>query len=190
MSLIPNHAESLKDHFLIATPTLSGGFFAKSLTYICEHNAEGAMGLVVNQPMDIPLKEIFEQLDLNTQHGNSDQSVLAGGPVHIEHGFLLHNEAGSGESTVQIGDCTWLTTSKDILAAIANGHNTGKTLVTLGYAGWSAGQLEDELANNAWLTVKADNEILFETPYDQRLQAAGRRLGIDIHLMSDSVGHS
>ena len=190
MSLMPTHTESLKDHFLIATPALSGGFFAKSLTYICEHNALGAMGIVVNQPLDIPLTEIFEQLELDTQHCTTDQAVLAGGPVHMEHGFLLHDLAGSWDSTIQIGSDIWLTTSKDMLAAIANGDNTGKTLVALGYAGWSAGQLEDELADNAWLTVSADAEILFETPYDKRLQAAGRRLGIDIHLMSNTAGHS
>lgn len=190
MSLIPKHANSLKDHFLIATPALVGGFFAKSLTYICEHNALGAMGIVVNQPLGIPLAEIFDQLDLEARPGTVNQTVLAGGPVQIEHGFLLHDEAGSWESTVQIGQKTWLTTSKDILEAIANGDAKGQILMALGYAGWSAGQLEDELADNAWLTVAADNDVLFATPYEKRLQAAGRLLGIDIHLMSDAAGHS
>ena len=190
MSLMPKQSESLKDHFLIATPALSGGFFAKSLTYICEHNALGAMGIVVNQPLDITLTEIFEQLELDTQHCTTNQVVLAGGPVHMEHGFLLHDAAGSWESTVQVGSDIWLTTSKDMLAAIANGDNTGQALIALGYAGWAAGQLEDELADNAWLTVPANAEILFETPYDKRLQAAGRQLGIDIHLMSNTAGHS
>ena len=191
MSLIPKHANSLKDHFLMATPALSGGFFAKSLTYICEHNALGAMGIVINQPLGIPLAEIFEQLDLDAGCGNNiDQAVLAGGPVQVEHGFLLHDEAGSWESTLQIGPGTWLTTSKDILEGIANGDVKGHVLMALGYAGWSAGQLEDELADNAWLTVAANHEILFATPYEKRLQAAGRLLGIDIHLMSDAAGHS
>ena len=121
MSLMPKHANSLKDHFLMATPALSGGFFAKSMTCICEHNALGAMGIVINQPLGIPLAEIFEQLDLEAGCGNNiDQAVLAGGPVQVEHGFLLHDEAGSWESTLQIGPGTWLTTSKDILEGIAN----------------------------------------------------------------------
>ena len=174
----------------MATPALSSGFFAKSLTYICEHNAQGAMGIVINQPSHIPLAKIFEQLDLNTRHCTPDQIALAGGPVQVEHGFLLHNQEGQWESTVQTGSRTWLTTSKDILVAIANGQDAGETLFALGYAGWSAGQLEDELAANAWLTVEADAEILFATPYEKRLHAAGLRLGIDIHLMSNTAGHS
>ncbi|WP_435218406.1 YqgE/AlgH family protein [Luminiphilus sp. nBUS_07] len=190
MSQMPKHFHSLKDHFLMATPALSSGFFAKSLTYICEHNPDGAMGIVINQPSNIPFAKIFEQLDLNTSHCTPDQIALAGGPVQVEHGFLLHDQEGQWESTVQTGSHTWLTTSKDILVAIANGHDTGQTLLALGYAGWSAGQLEDELAANAWLTVEADAEILFETPYEKRLHAAGLRLGIDIHLMSNMAGHS
>ena len=149
MSLIPKHANSLKDHFLMATPALSGGFFAKSLTYICEHNALGAMGIVINQPLGIPLAEIFEQLDLGAGCGNNiDQAVLAGGPVQVEHGFLLHDEAGSWESTLQIGPGTWLTTSKDILEGIANGDVKGHVLMALGYAGCRPGS-----SRMNWLTM-------------------------------------
>ncbi len=187
---IPRTSDSLRDHFLIATPALSEGFFTRTVTYICEHGESGAMGIVINQPLEVELTEILEHLDIEVSCKPTDETVLAGGPVQIEHGFVLHRGAGDWESSLKVSDQVWLTTSRDILVAIAAGEGPAEHLVALGYAGWEAGQLEDELAQNSWLTVKANPEILFNIPLEQRLSAAGQQLGIDISLMSGEAGHA
>jgi putative transcriptional regulator len=182
---------SLKDHFLIAMPSLSEGIFAHSVTYLCEHSEEGAMGIVINRPLGLALHEILEHLDIEGPCAHLEDPVMAGGPVDIERGFVLHrNSERHWESTLSISDEICLTTSCDILAALA--HKTGPqdTLVALGYAGWGAGQLEDELAANAWLTSPADSNIIFNTPIEARLRAAAAQLGIDLVLMAPGAGHA
>lgn len=187
---IPHTSDSLRDHLLIATPALNEGFFTRTVTYICEHGESGAMGIVINQPLEVELEEILEHLDIEMTVVPSDATVLAGGPVQIDHGFVLHRGSGQWEASLKVSDDIWLTTSRDILVAIATGKGPAQHLVALGYAGWGAGQLEEELAQNSWLTVKADPEILFNIGYDERLSAAGRKLGIDIRLMSGEAGHA
>ena len=182
---------SLKDHFLIAMPTLTEGIFAHSLTYICEHSEEGAMGIVINRPIGLALGEILEHLDIEDRHAHLEDPVMAGGPVQIDRGFVLHrNSARHWESTLSISDEISLTTSCDILEAMAHSEGPDDSLVALGYAGWGAGQLEDELAANAWLTAKADSHIIFNTPIDERLNAAAAQLGIDLVLMAPGAGHA
>ena len=182
--------ESLKNHFLMAMPTLSEGFFAGSLTYICEHNEAGAMGIVVNQPLDVDLGEILEHLDIPHRPETTEHIILAGGPVRVDHGFVLHNGDSEWDSTLQVASGISLTTSRDVLAAIGRDSGPPQHLIALGYAGWAAGQLEDELARNSWLTVPASPDILFAVPCEERLQAAGHRLGIDIRLLSSAAGHA
>jgi putative transcriptional regulator len=182
--------DSLKDHFLIAMPALTEGPFAHSLTYICEHTEHGAMGIVINHPMDIQLEEILEQLHIDHDRHDHQQPVLAGGPVQMDRGFILHSGDQHWSSTLAITDSVSLTTSQDILKAIAHHDGPNDQLVALGYAGWSAGQLEQELANNAWLTVPADSDIIFNIPASQRLQAATDKLGIDLNLLAPDAGHA
>lgn len=181
---------SLKHHFLIAMPGLRGGFFGDSLTYLCEHNPQGAMGLVINHPLTLTLDDVFEHLDLDTRRRHPGP-VLAGGPVQTDRGFVLHRQdLRDWESTMAIADGIALTTSSDILAAMAVDDGPTEVLVALGYAGWGAGQLEEELAANAWLTLPADDLILFRTPLEQRLHAAGRKLGVDLSLIAHQAGHA
>lgn len=186
----PRTSDSLRDHFLIATPALNEGFFAGTVTYICEHGESGAMGIVINQPLEVELGEILDHLDIETTAEPCDATVLAGGPVQIDHGFILHRPQGDWEASLKISEDIFLTTSRDILCAIARGKGPKQHLVALGYAGWSAGQLEEELAQNSWLTVRAAPAILFDIAYEERLSAAGRELGIDINLMSGEAGHA
>ncbi len=182
---------SLKDHFLLAMPSLTEGIFAQSITYICEHSESGAMGLVINQPLDLSLVEIFEHLDIDNPVAFKDVTVMAGGPVQIDHGFILHQDpAHRWEASLQVTDSITLTTSRDILRALARGRGPKEYLIALGYAGWSAGQLERELAENSWLTLPADRDIIFSTPHDKRLQSAAAQLGIDMNLISNQAGHA
>jgi len=184
--------ESLKGHFLIAMPALAQGFFAQSLTYLCDHSENGAMGLVINHPMEVSLGEILEHLKIEGAcSAHQHDPVMAGGPVHTDRGFVLHRAGERDwESTLHLPDGLALTTSRDILADIANDEGPRDLLVALGYAGWSAGQLEDELAANTWLTLPADNGIIFETPYQKRLDAAAAKLGVDLALLAPGAGHA
>src|SRR5215467_11849972 len=171
---------SLTHHFLIAMPNMADPHFANTLIYICEHNDQGALGIVVNKPIDMTLSALFEQI--NVPLGDSDlreTKVHYGGPVQIDRGFVLHRPLGNWQSTLAISDDLGLTTSKDVLEAVGRGDGPRDVLVSLGYAGWSAGQLEHELAQNAWLTVEADADLLFTMPAENRLPAAMRLLGID-----------
>lgn len=182
---------NLTHHFLIAMPNMADPYFAKSLTYVCEHNDQGALGLVVNRPIDMTLQALFERLSLTLKHKDlSDAPIYFGGPVQTDRGFVLHEPAGNWQSTLRVRDAIGLTTSKDILEAVGRGEGPQKMLVTLGYAGWSAGQLEHELAQNAWLTVEAKDAIIFDLPSEERLPAAMELLGVDYARLADSAGHA
>jgi putative transcriptional regulator len=181
----------LTHHFLIAMPNMADPYFAKSLTYICEHNDQGALGLVVNRPIDMTLQALFERLQLSLR--GSDRAgapVYFGGPVQTDRGFVLHAPAGDWQSTLRVNRRIGLTTSKDILEAVGRGEGPEQILVTLGYAGWSPGQLEHELSQNAWLTVEARDAIIFDTPAEERLPAAMELLGVDFARLQDAAGHA
>jgi len=186
-----HHSTNLTDHFLLAMPSLSQGIFHHSITYICDHGDNGAMGIVVNQPLELTLHEIFDHLQID-DNGQFDQSpVMAGGPVHMDHGFVLHRlDTKDWDASLNVTKEVKLTTSKDILTAIAHGEGPEEYLIALGYAGWAPGQLEEEIAKNSWLTVPADSDIMFTLPYSQRLEAAAASLGVDINLISGQAGHA
>ena len=183
-------------HFLIAMPNLTDPYFAKSVTFICTHNQDGAMGVLINRPTDMTFETLFEKINLDLQNkALADRPVLYGGPVQPERGFVLHQPTGDWDSSITISDKVALTTSKDILEAVAQGKGPEKLLLSLGYAGWGSGQLEQEVAQNAWLSVKPENldtlnKILFETPHDQQLNAAMALLGFDPAMLSDVAGHA
>lgn len=164
---------NLTDHFLIAMPNMADPFFAKTLTYICEHNERGALGLVINRPTDLTLEKLFDQLGIPRIDAlPKEQIVLFGGPVQIDSGFVLHKPIGNWKSTLAINPTVGLTSSVDIFHAIANREGPDEMLVTLGYSGWAPGQIEQELAQNAWLTVPAAHRIIFEMMIEERLPAA------------------
>lgn len=182
---------NLTGHFLIAMPAMTDPYFAKSVTYICEHNDEGAMGVVINRPIEMTMDKLFEQIHIQlSEHPIAHKSVYFGGPVQIDRGFVLHQPAGDWKSTIAVLGNTALTTSIDILEAIAQGDGPEKMLVTLGYAGWAAGQLEMEIGQNAWLSVPATDTIIFDTPNADKLTAAMGLLGVDLAQLSVDVGHA
>lgn len=178
----------IRDQFLIAMPYMQDPNFSGTLTYICDHNEQGALGLVVNRPLEVSMGEILEQLDIEC--GELDTPVYAGGPLKMDRGFVLHRPAREWQSTLSITGSLSVTTSRDVLEAIARDQGPEDYLVTLGYAGWGAGQLEQELAGNFWLTCPADPDILFNIPWQQRLPAALAGMGIDWNQLSGSVGHA
>ncbi|WP_027706678.1 YqgE/AlgH family protein [Zooshikella ganghwensis] len=185
--------QSFKDHFLIAMPHLKDPNFADSVTYICEHNDQGAMGIVINRPTGLTLDEIFRQVGITPSHGNAHISdiICAGGPVELERGFVLHSPSESHwEATLQVAPGVQLTTSKDILLAIAQNEGPENALIALGYSGWDKGQLEQEILDNSWLVCKADPNILFNTPIGDRLNAAVAALGINRSMLSPVAGHA
>ncbi|MDD2052675.1 YqgE/AlgH family protein [Pseudomonas putida] len=181
----------LKHHFLIAMPHMADPNFAQTLTYIVEHTANGAMGLVINRPQELNLADILEQLrpDIEPPARCQHLPIYAGGPVQTDRGFVLHPLGPTYQATVEL-DGLALSTSQDVLFAIADGLGPAKSLITLGYAGWEAGQLEAELADNAWLTCPFSAQILFDTPSDQRLAAAAAHLGINLNLLTSQAGHA
>ncbi|MDE2365522.1 MAG: YqgE/AlgH family protein [Betaproteobacteria bacterium] len=181
----------LTGHFLIAMPAMTDPFFSKTLTYICEHSEQGALGLVVNRPIDLTLKELFDQLGISSDDQTLEQvPIMFGGPIQLDRGFVLHQPVGGWQSTMVVNQGMGLTTSLDILQAIANGESPQQLLVALGYSGWAPGQIEHELLQNAWLTVPASPNIIFELPSEERLTAAMHLLGIDFSCLSDEAGHS
>jgi len=182
---------NLTSHFLIAMPTLADPNFQHTVTFICAHNEEGAMGIVINRLVDFQLDEVLAQMDLQPVAKNiAAMHVYQGGPVQTDRGFILHTPEKTWESSIQISDGICITTSRDILEAIANGEGPESTLVALGYAGWGAGQIENELANNAWLSGPANTDIIFHTPCEQRWQSAAQLLGVDIQMLSSDIGHA
>ena len=186
-----NGSSGLRDHFLLAMPALREGIFSHSITYICDHSVNGAMGIVINQPLDLSVAEIFEHLQITVKGTLPEVPVMAGGPVQIDHGFVLHRNCDiNWEASLKVTEEISLTTSRDILKSIAEGSGPQDHLIALGYAGWSAGQLEEELAENSWLTLPADSDIIFSTPYQQRHSAAAAILGVDMNLISGQAGHA
>lgn len=184
--------ESLQNHFLIATPSLDGSYFGKSVTYICEHNEEGAMGIVINQKTDMTLKQLLGLADNNGEIdlAHENDRVFSGGPVSKDRGFILHTTQPGWSSSLALSSEIMVTTSKDILEVIGNEQGPDQSLVALGYAGWSAGQLEEELESNSWLTLEADLDLLFNVPAENKWQSAIDKLGINIWQLSPQVGHA
>lgn len=184
---------TLRDQFLLAMPVLKDTYFGDTLTYICEHDEHGALGIVINRPLDFSLADLLENLEIE-EHDlppgqTSHTQILSGGPVQEERGFVLHPASSSWECTLPVSAEVGLTTSGDILRAIANNRGPSRSLIALGYAGWGAGQLEEELAENAWITLPGDAATLFDTPVHLRRDAAASTLGIDFHLLSSETGH-
>jgi putative transcriptional regulator len=189
---------NLTNQFLIAMPGMGDGTFAGTVVYLCEHTAKGALGLVINKPIDIKLKNLFEKVELKLDREDlAEAPVYFGGPVQTERGFVLHERLDAGEgngghynSSLQIPGGLEMTTSKDVLEAMASGAGPKKVLVTLGYSGWGAGQLEDELGRNGWINVGAEPAIIFDTPVEQRYEKALSLLGIDPRMLSQEAGHA
>jgi putative transcriptional regulator len=182
----------LASHLLIAMPTMADANFARGVTLLCQHNAEGAMGLIINRPSDYRLGDVMAHVGIDSVPEDlAKRVVLSGGPVEPERGFVLHEPCARFESSASISEQLQVTTSRDVLLSIAEGRGPERFVVMLGYAGWGAGQLEKELRENAWLTARAsDNRIVFDTPLEQRWDASARLLGIDIHLMGSVAGHA
>ncbi len=181
----------LTNQFLIAMPSMEDPNFDRTVVYVCEHSEKGAMGVVINRPMELTLASLFNKIDLRLEIAPwRDEPVLYGGPVQTERGFVLHAPAGNYGSTLNVAEDIGLTTSKDVLEEVAGGKGPQRLLVTLGYAGWAAGQLESELAHNGWLNVPADARVIFDTPAPERFGAALRLLGVDpLHLINQA-GHA
>lgn len=186
-----NAFASLTNHFLIAMPTLEDRNFYRTVTFLCEHSDEGAMGIVINRVTDMKLGEILEQLDItDVDRSLSAQPVYLGGPVQNNRGFVIHEPLGNWESTLPVTDTIGVSTSRDILAAIAENRGPDRFLVALGYAGWGPGQLEREMAENSWLSGPANREILFELPLETRWNAAAGLVGVDLTMLSSEAGHA
>jgi putative transcriptional regulator len=181
---------NLTSHFLIAMPGMADPNFSGSLTFICEHNERGALGLVVNRPIDVTVGTLFRQVEIELEDEPlAAQPLFFGGPVQLDHGFVLHRPVGTWKSTLPVGEIG-LTTSRDILEAIAKGDGPRERLLALGYAGWSPGQLEDEIRRNGWLTVQADLDVIFSMPPEDRYGAALGALGVNVMNLSDEAGHA
>ena len=184
-------ATPLANQLLIASPALSDPNFARSVTLICQHDDDGAMGVIVNRASEYTLGEVLRQMNLASQDPRLDgQVVLAGGPVHPERGFVLHDSAHAWESTLEVADGLFLTTSRDILEAMAAGEGPAHAVVALGCAGWGAGQLEQEIVEDSWLMVPVRREVLFDLPLAQRWQAAAGSIGVDLVNFAGESGHA
>jgi putative transcriptional regulator len=182
---------SMANQLLIAMPAMADPNFSTTVTLVCEHNDEGALGIVINRPLELKLAGLFEQLDLeNPDPAAADQPVFMGGPVGPERGFVLHEPVDRYENTLAVSNDIHLTLSRDVIDEMAAGSGPQQTLVALGYAGWEAGQLEYEMLANSWLTVPASTDIVFEMPFDQRWMSAAQTLGIDISQISPDAGHA
>ena len=194
----PNY---LSNQFLIAMPGMPDPNFNSTVTLICEHNADGALGIVINRPMDLPLGSLVEQLPLNELDGDSERDpemdpsiaarpILDGGPVAPERGFVLHMPHGDWDSSLQVSAQLALSLSLDVIDAISQGQGPANSLIALGYAGWDAGQLEAEMLHNAWLNVPASTDIIFDVPFAERWSAAAQSAGIDLSRLSSDIGHA
>ncbi len=182
---------NLTHHFLIAMPAMADPYFARSVTYICEHNEQGALGVIVNRPLDLTLRTLLEQVGIELEAPElGDRTIHFGGPVQTDRGFVLHRPAGPWQATLMVGHDVGLTTSRDVLEAIAQRRGPDQFFITLGYAGWAPGQLEHEISQNAWLTVPADLSIVFEVPLEARFQAAMNLLGLNAANLSEDAGHA
>ena len=186
---------NLTNNFLIAMPSMSDPIFGGAVIYICEHNERGAMGLVINRPTDMTITDLFERIDMQLEiipdsHPLRKKVVLFGGPVQTDRGFVLHGVGGHFSSSLQVTNDIAFTTSRDILEALAEGEAPERLLLSIGYAGWSAGQLEQEILDNGWLTVAADASVLFDLPLEHRFDAALKLLGIESWMLSSEAGHA
>ena len=186
---------NLSNQFLIAMPGMSDDNFSGSVVYLCEHSDKGALGLVINKPIDIKLRNLFERVDLTLDREDLvEEPVFFGGPVQTERGFVLHDPIDDHtthySSTLAVPGGLEMTTSKDVLEALSAGSGPRRVLVTLGYAGWGAGQLEAEMAQNAWLSGPADLDIVFRLPAEKRWEIAANRIGVDLAALSHDVGHA
>jgi putative transcriptional regulator len=189
-TLLKTTADNLRGHLLIAMPRLNDGYFSHTVTYLCEHNADGAMGLVINQPIDLTLGQMLQQLDITPTTDLGAQRIFRGGPVQPDNGFVLHTAGTAWTGTRSLCDGLALTTSRDILEAMAAGRGPQQSLIALGYAGWGPQQLEEELAENAWIIAPAQPSLLFSTPPERRWNAAAHLIGIDVNLISQEAGHA
>ena len=186
---------NLANHFLIAMPSMLDPVFGGTVVYLCEHNVDGALGVIINKPTDMMMDVLLERVELELEiRANplelAAKAVMFGGPVQVERGFVLHAPHGNFSSMMRITDEIALTTSKDVLEAVAAGDGPRRLLVTLGCSGWGAGQLEEEIARNGWLTVEADPAIIFDTPVELRFTAAMKLLGIDPAMLTGAAGHA
>jgi putative transcriptional regulator len=187
---------SLTHHFLIAMPAMADPNFSRTLTYICEHNAEGALGVIINRPMEMSLATLFDRVSIPLEAAAEavarfgERPVYFGGPVQTDRGFVLHRPIGDWQSTLKVTGDIALTSSRDILQTMSEAGEPHDVLVTLGYSGWAAGQLEWELSQNAWLTVAAEPQIIFDMSPEDRLPAAMKLLGVDFANLSDVAGHA
>lgn len=182
---------NLTHHFLIAMPSMTDPNFARTLTYICEHNDQGALGVVINRPLEMTLGALFERIDIPLEaSGFGGMPVYFGGPVQTDRGFVLHRPVGDWQATLAVNGEIGLTSSRDILQSVGSTGQPEEIIVSLGYAGWAAGQLEWELSQNAWLSVGADPRVIFDMSSDQRLAAAMQLLGVDFARLSDTAGHA
>jgi len=186
-----NEMTNLTNHFLIAMPTLGDPNFFRTVTYMCQHNDEGALGIIINRPTDMALSDILEQMKIEAEdQATRDLPIYYGGPVQSDRGFVIHEPVGDWNSSFQVTGSVALTTSRDILEAIAGGKGPKKILIALGYAGWGEGQLEQEIVENAWLNAPAKTEILFDIPPSQRWKSAAEEVGVDLDLLSSQAGHA
>ncbi|EFP95844.1 YqgE/AlgH family protein [Vibrio caribbeanicus] len=186
---------NLTNHFLVAMPGMKDPYFQRSVIYVCEHNEDGAMGLMINAPIDITIGKMLEKVDVEPSHPqlqkeSLEKPVLNGGPVSEDRGFILHQPKDEYESSIKMTDNISVTTSKDILGVLGTEAEPSQYLVALGYSGWEAGQLEIELSENSWLTVEADPNVIFDTPINERWQKAVQMLGIDASQLSSDIGHA
>ena len=181
----------LTNQFLIAMPSMGDPNFSQTVALVCDHGPRGALGLIVNKPLPMRMGEVFEQLEIELVKGPlSARQVLRGGPMQTDRGFVVHYACGEWDSTLKVSDSIHVTTSRDILAAMARGQGPAEAVVALGYAGWDGGQLEDEIRANAWLSAPADAGIIFDMPFESRWQAAARLLGVELSRISPLSGNA
>jgi putative transcriptional regulator len=181
----------LTNQFLIAMPALQDPNFHRTVTFLCAHNEDGAMGIVINRPLDLNLGDVLDHMSIEVENEDvSNMMVLQGGPVQRDRGFVIHEPAGEWEAVLAVGSEIGVATSRDILTAVAHGDGPQRAVVALGYAGWGAGQLEREVQQNAWLSGPADSSIIFDLPYDKRYESAARLLGVELDRLSGEAGHA
>ena len=188
---------NLANHFLVAMPGMKDPYFQRSVIYVCEHNEEGAMGIMINTPINVTvanmLEQVQEKIPLSAQMSHSkslDEPVLNGGPVSEDRGFIIHNPKDDYQSSLKMSERLFVTTSKDILSVLGTEDQPDNYIVALGYSGWDAGQLESELADNSWLTIEADPNVIFDTPIEERWSCAVESLGFDVAQLSPNLGHA
>jgi putative transcriptional regulator len=182
---------NLANHFLIAMPSMQDPVFGGTVVYVCEHNENGVLGVVINKPTDMTMQVLFERIDLKLESDvDVDEPIMFGGPVQDDRGFVLHTPGSRYSSSLTVTKDVAFTTSIDVLEAVAAGDGPQRMLVSIGYSGWSPGQLEDEISRNGWLTVSADPDILFNLPIEERYTAAMRLLGIDPLMLTSEAGHA